>query len=441
MSLRGLYILMAVVGILLLAALVLNTVSIFDGYNALDKAYDEYISAQNDAQDLILASDYLTSQVRGFVLSSDREYLDSYFEEANVSRRRDGAVEKIRTRMAGENSDAISFLERSLELSNALMDTEYYAFRLVADAAGYSLQDLPSEIREVPVSAEDAALGAQEKLLLARDLVFGLDYQSVKEEISENAAACTDKMIEAMRERKEKNSDTLNIRLHIQFSLITAMLAVIILYLVFTERLIVMPIERFIDSVENGSQFDYTGLREMSFLSSRYNELLDRTKEDTAKLSYDAMHDSLTDLYNRAGYDEIMEEHMNDRIAFMILDVDGFKQFNDVYGHAVGDSVLQRVAKVLKKSFRSEDYICRIGGDEFVVIMVNADSSLKELVERKLISIAEMLRDEEDSVPGITLSVGVAFSDREDPQGNIFEDADTALYRVKDNGRNGFEFF
>ena len=73
--------------------------------------------------------------------------------------------------------------------------------------------------------------------------------------------------------------------------------------------------------------------------------------------------------------------------------------------------------------------------------MVNADSSLRELVKGKLERIADELRKEKDSVPGATLSVGVAFSDREHPQGSIYEDADKALYEVKEKGRNGFAFY
>ena len=426
-SLKVLYYIIAGLGALILAALVLNTVRIFGSYKDLDEALDEYASAQADARELTLASDYLTAQVRGFALSPEMEFVDNYFEEANVTKRRDRAVEKIRSRISHDGEESIGYLERSLELSRELMKTEFYAFVLGLDAAGYDAGSMPEELRSVKLSEEDAALDRNGKLARARELVFGQDYEKVKNEIDENAAACTDKLMDTMRASGEKYSEVLKSRLMIEFSLMTAMLIVIVLYLVFTDSFVLKPIGSFIESVQGNKRFEYDGLREMSFLSSSYNEMLERTREDTSKLAYDAMHDALTDLYNRAGYEEIMQTHENDRMAFLILDIDKFKEFNDMYGHAVGDSVLKRVAAVLKKNFRSEDYICRIGGDEFAVIMVNADSSLKELVKGKLKRIADELREENDSVPGATLSVGVAFSDREDPQGSIFEDADKAL--------------
>ena len=95
------------------------------------------------------------------------------------------------------------------------------------------------------------------------------------------------------------------------------------------------------------------------------------------------------------------------------------------------------VAGELKASFRSDDIISRIGGDEFSVIMKNADSRIKDIVLNKVRTAAERLRDPGDGLPSITLSVGIAFGDRENPAGDIFKDADTALYRVKRQGRDG----
>ena len=120
-----------------------------------------------------------------------------------------------------------------------------------------------------------------------------------------------------------------------------------------------------------------------------------------------------------------------------MIDVDHFKSVNDNYGHAVGDRVLKRVAEILRQSFRSVDIICRVGGDEFVVVMTRVNSSMRQLVYNKISHANDLLQHPKDDLPPVSLSVGVAFSDRSNPQGDIFKDADTALYRVKDAGRNG----
>ena len=144
---------------------------------------------------------------------------------------------------------------------------------------------------------------------------------------------------------------------------------------------------------------------------------------------------------NRGAYELLMKSVDMTHIAMILLDVDYFKSVNDRYGHDVGDRVLKRVASILKQSFRSVDIICRIGGDEFVVIMTRVNSTHRQLVQNKIAAINERLQHPEDDVPPVSLSVGVAFADRENPQGDIFKDADTALFRVKEAGRNGCEIF
>ena len=125
----------------------------------------------------------------------------------------------------------------------------------------------------------------------------------------------------------------------------------------------------------------------------------------------------------------------------ILVDVDKFKEINDGYGHDVGDKALVRVATLLKKSFRNEDYVCRIGGDEFAVIMLNANSSLRELVEGKISRLNEKLGLAEDGLPPISVSVGVAFGDRENPTDDFYKDADSALYRVKESGDRNCAFY
>ena len=74
--------------------------------------------------------------------------------------------------------------------------------------------------------------------------------------------------------------------------------------------------------------------------------------------------------------------------SHIIIDVDTFKSVNDTYGHAMGDTILQKVATLLKRTFRSIDYVCRIGGDEFAIIMVEMTSDLKYTIEEKIETIA-----------------------------------------------------
>ncbi len=123
------------------------------------------------------------------------------------------------------------------------------------------------------------------------------------------------------------------------------------------------------------------------------------------------------------------------------MDVDNFKNVNDTYGHDTGDKILIKIVQTLKDNFRSIDYICRIGGDEFVVLMVHAEPEMKELLSAKIEQINKTLADTSDGLPPISISAGVAFGTCIGDEENIIEKADEALYRIKRSGKNGIAFF
>ena len=95
----------------------------------------------------------------------------------------------------------------------------------------------------------------------------------------------------------------------------------------------------------------------------------------------------------------------------------------------------------MQNTFRKADKICRIGGDEFCVIVIGVTSSFEAIIREKLDRAAKTLRQSEGDVPGVTVSVGCAFSDRLAKNDNILKKADRALYHVKERGRNGFAFY
>ena len=99
------------------------------------------------------------------------------------------------------------------------------------------------------------------------------------------------------------------------------------------------------------------------------------------------------------------------------------------------------MADVLRKSFRSVDDICRLKEDEFVVIMTRVDGSMRTLIYDKVEQVNRILWEPDGELQPVSLSVGVAFSDREKPEGDIFQDADTALIRMKQMRRCGCALF
>lgn len=167
-----------------------------------------------------------------------------------------------------------------------------------------------------------------------------------------------------------------------------------------------------------------------------------RDKEkDYEKMTYDSLHDPLTGLYNHTAYELLFKDANKSHLALMIAVVDDFKYISDRYGQAVADNAIRKIANVLRENYRSVDHICRISRDEFVVIVSRVTSEQRSIIEEKIVRINETLKEPDEDVPALSLSVGLAFSDRVNPQGDIFQDADTALRRMKEENKRGYNMY
>ncbi len=160
-----------------------------------------------------------------------------------------------------------------------------------------------------------------------------------------------------------------------------------------------------------------------------------------AFLSETATHDPLTGLINRAGYEQLLKGLDVGVIALLLLDADLFKQINDSYGHDTGDHVLRKIADALKHNFRTDDSLCRIGGDEFAILMRSPEGLQEELIESRIRDINRLLADTSDGLPAASVSVGVAYGGDAENMEALFEHADAALYERKRSGRGGCCFY
>lgn len=411
------------------------------GYRRMDEASDNYIAAQFAASNVEACSDYLTDRVRCFVVTGEIDYLKDFYEEVNVTRRRDKAVESLENLLAGNDNDALENLNTALSLSNELIGFENQAMRLMIEAGDYDADDIPQEIRELSLGTEYQTLTDDELRKEAQRLVFDNNYVHYKDRIRENVSLCTQALIRTSSQELERASSRLAFLVNLQTLMTVVFLLLVLGIVIIITQMIRKPLTNMVKKMQNQEIIKPTGVEELRFVTRTYNKILMENKKAHERLSREASHDALTGLFNRGAYDLLMESADTEHMALLLIDVDYFKNVNDTYGHDTGDKILKRVADLLRKTFRSVDILCRFGGDEFAVVMTRVDSTLGNLVMDKVNKMNYTLQHPEDDLPPVSLSVGVAFSDRENPQGDIFKDADTALYRVKEAGRNGCRIY
>jgi diguanylate cyclase (GGDEF)-like protein len=188
---------------------------------------------------------------------------------------------------------------------------------------------------------------------------------------------------------------------------------------------------RYLDAVEPVASGHARGLGSM-FRTLTYRQKFELLQERSAR-------DPLTGLYNRGFFDEILltqsaTAHRTQRpLALLMVDIDHFKQVNDTLGHVVGDRVLAVTAAALAGTFRSSDYACRFGGEEFAVLLPNTDLAAATLLaEKTRVRIAEL-----DTGVRVTVTIGVAVYPAEAGSTQaLIELVDQRLYEGKNSGRN-----
>jgi len=159
------------------------------------------------------------------------------------------------------------------------------------------------------------------------------------------------------------------------------------------------------------------------------------TKHELVSLS---IKDKLTNIGNRKYYDDILHEHITlaqrypHIFSLVLLDIDFFKKINDSLGHDVGDQVLREYTKFIGCHLREVDIFCRIGGEEFVLLLPHTSKDKAYALTQKL----RLLVEQHKKITEITMSFGVVEYEKGDDAQTIFKRADTALYRAKDTGRN-----
>ncbi len=182
-----------------------------------------------------------------------------------------------------------------------------------------------------------------------------------------------------------------------------------------------------------------TQLRDSSNEIRHLREALESTRAE-------ALTDPLTGLANRRHFEEMLQKTIDqstlrrEPFALVMADIDFFKMFNDTHGHLTGDQVLRLVARTMKDKFKNKAVITRFGGEEFAIILPEADLVAgkfgAETVRQALLTRELVKRSTNENLGRITISLGVAAYRRGDTAGSIVDRADQALMQAKRDGRN-----
>ena len=408
-------------------------------------------------QSRILAdtSDYLTEEVRRFIVTGNTLHMKNYWHEIEQGRHREKAIHKLSTQKLTEAE--ITDSNTTKQISDQLVAGETWAMRLVAESLHMKKSEMPKPVAAVKLSDPQERLSAQDKRIMAAEYIFGDTYMKSKRQINQNLhdfrASLTERKDKEMADAvKETNSALTQAQYYIisVYILLTAIF--MILYI-----LVLKPFISYSNTllggigVNNDLRLTPSGAKEMWIFASAFNEIYRQWQAQNRRLKELNAIDSLTKTASRETMYSFLQDQIHnnaDHLGIVMLDIDAFKDLNDAYSHQAGDQVLQQIGAFLKDYITAKEGLAgRLGGEEFIIVLKEADTSL---INRPVDGITENIQRmnlEHTLLPladtHITVSTGsfLWLRNRDYSSQELIHLADLALYEAKKRGRSQHVLF
>ena len=422
------------VGVVIMIASIFVIKRIYAKYDEMMDSYQFIETEREAATSFQEASDYLTDQARQFAVLGNIQNADNYFEEKDVTKRREAAIELIgNSHMLDLETD---LLNDAMKQSEDLVKYEIHAMKLIANVNKIDETQLPAEIAAYKLSDDELALNDDEKHSLAINLLYNNEYESYKEKINWDINNAITLIKDESGTQYRKNESELIIVLNIATLLIFIMFILLMLIFIFNVLLVVKPAEKFVELLDKKEKLPEIGGYEFRKFARKYNDIYRSNKKNRELLREQGEVDDLTGTL-KVGTLELVRHNLtqtNEPLGIMMIDIDNFRSIKEANGYDMADKVVAKVANLFTTSFKSSDYVIRTSQDEFEIFLLRMEQKDSDMLTGRIAEINDKLKDSSDGVVASSVSVGVSFSEN----GYTIEaerKADMALNYVKENGR------
>ncbi|MBR1535368.1 MAG: GGDEF domain-containing protein, partial [Treponema sp.] len=379
-------------------------------YNDVRSSINRFVICEQSSDTIKTSSNELTELARMFVVNHDERFALAYVEELEENNAQQKALEDLK-RFCSDKEIALQRLEVAISQSKSLTAMELYNMRLCYEIFNKNTDEIPELIRKIEIKPSERNLSHEELHEQAVKNMFGNGYLIYKMRVNDNCLITIKAISDEIKQEVDLNAEILGRNLD--------RLRIFILILLVINALSTI------------------GLKEFRDVTKSYNKMYEMGERQNRILLKNAEYDALTGILNRRAYEQICSSSAKQKIsiALLLIDMDNFKHINDTYGHTGGDSALKALASILRDTFRNEDYVCRIGGDEFAAVLVNFKPEGFKIVQEKIASVNERLSQIE-GLADVSVSVGIAFSSTGYTE-ELYKKADKALYSIKESGKKG----
>ncbi len=440
-SIRLLTLVFAIITGFFSISLALLSCSVYKRFSQIQSSINKFFICQESSNTINDSARYLTEKARLFVITRKPEYAQEYLEEKDIKKRREKALEQLQ-KVCGTDDIAYKRIQTAQDQAENLVSIELYAIKLVYEGCKNFGETPPETLNAIQLREVDKTLSSENLCKLAKDTLFSSGYLIYKRRVEENCKETIKSIQEKITNELNINSGSMDRELEISRRLLMALFAVLVLMFSSFEILVLKVLGKFTGAIKKDERLQVKGAAELKYLAETYNGIYEIKAKNEKELLFDAEYDALTGILNRRAYSQICKKcaEEKDRIALILIDMDNFKNINDTYGHTGGDLALKELAKILKSTFRRSDYVCRIGGDEFVAVLRGVREKPDEAIIKKIRYVNESISKISGEIRHVSISAGAAVSD-EGYTPELYKKADQALYYVKQHGRGGCKIY
>ena len=421
---------------ILCVLMVANTIAIHSYNKHSVELSREHVTYTDIVLQLSIGSDVLTEQARLFAETGERRYMNGYFEEANVTKHREAAVEMLEKLPDIEANEKVL---KAMDESVKLMRREYYSMRLTAAGYGISEESLPENVQNIILNPQEQILSQEEAKTKAKKLLYDDVYLEAKSRIKFYLNGYLDEVIEDSEREYDILAKKIDRHSDLQTAIVLMILLIIFIMTAFIYRFIISPVTAASKLIKRDLPINMPRfIREMNLLGISYNDLREKNEDLMTRLKMIAQKDVLTDIGNRFAYHNYISSVAagKKKILMFVFDINNLHNTNNKEGHAAGDKLITDSADCIVEVFGNEkkDNCFRIGGDEFVAFIFdqpkkNAEEYIKRFekkTEEKAISVA----------------VGYSYAEEEDDLSmkRMFDEADEATYKKKYANRSRIKY-
>lgn len=422
------------IGVITMVAAIFAIKKIYDKYDEMMNSHQLVEIQREAAESFQEASDYLTDQSRKFAVTGDIKNAENYFEEINITKRREAANAMIEESHTLELES--SLLNNAMELSETLAKQEIHAMKLASQAMKLEESKLPEDISSYELSEDELSLDSAGQQSLAIQLLYNSEYEDYKDQINWNIESAITLIKDESGTKYREDEADLILALNIATLFVFIMFILLMLIFIFNALLVVNPAEKFIDLLDKKERLPEIGGYELRKFARKYNDIYRSNKKNRELLREQGEVDDLTGTL-KVGTLELVRHNLtqnNEPLGIMMIDIDNFRSIKEANGYDMADKVVAKVAGLFITSFKSSDYIIRTSQDEFEIFLLRMKQTDSDMLIGRIAEINEKLKDSSDGVVEASVSVGVSFSDN----GYTVEaerKADMALNSVKENCR------